>query len=570
MQAPKSYKQVQHSARCLVALNRFIYRCGDRNLSFFRTLRQASREEFTWDEECAKAFEELKAYLRSPKILTRPEGKEELQLYLAVSRGAVSSVLIRKEEKIQNPIYYVSHVLHDPEENYPLIDKFGLALVTSARKLKSYFENHPIVVIMEQPLKGILSNRAQTGRLAKWAIELSEFEITFIPRIGIKAQALADFVTECTTRDLPEDIEHVPTPPERPLWTLYVDEADNPKGASVGILIQALEESWFEYALRFLSQATNNEAESEAMVTGLLLAQILGISRIVVKGGSKLVIEQIWGDCRVKNENLRKYHAKATTVVLGFDYEKPIYEEARIFSVGGEWEDWRSPTVKFLTTGELPGDKIESRKLQNRSHKFQKFQIFQGELYKASKLGPLLFCIPENKIQKTLFEVHEGDCRHYIRGKSLVLKITRAGYFWPTMMNDSLEYMKKCDSCQKMKAIPRQPVAEMTPVLCPTPFAMWGIDLVGQFVKPATKYKDVVVVVDYFSKVRVWKFKEGDLVLRLFKASKPKKQDKLNPKWEGPYKIRTVMGPGTYELEMLLGKAIKHTWHGIYVKEYYT
>ncbi|GAA0138842.1 hypothetical protein LIER_00508 [Lithospermum erythrorhizon] len=160
MQAPKSYKEVQRLVGCLVALNRFISQSGDRNLPFFRKLRQASREEFTWDEECSKSFEELKTYLGSQKILTRPEGKEELQLYLAISEGAVSSVLIREEEKIQKPIYYISHVLHGPEENYPLIEKFVLALITSARKLKAYFESHPIAVVTKQPLKRILSNLA--------------------------------------------------------------------------------------------------------------------------------------------------------------------------------------------------------------------------------------------------------------------------------------------------------------------------------------------------------------------------------------------------------------------------
>ncbi|GAA0153629.1 hypothetical protein LIER_37708 [Lithospermum erythrorhizon] len=390
MQAPKSYKEVQCLSGSLVGLNRFILRPEDKNLPFFRKL----------------TFEELKAYLGSLKILTRPEGKKELQLYLAISKGTLSSVLIREEEKIQKPIYYVSHVLHGLEENYHLIDKFVLALVTSARKLKTYFENHPIAVVTKQPLKRILSNPAQTGRLTKWAIELSKFEITFIPRTGIKAQALVDFVIECTARDLPEDTEHVPTPPELPLWTLYVDGASNPKGVGAGILIQRPEDSCFEYALRFLFQAMNNEVEYKAMVTGLLLAQSLGISRIMVRGYSKLVIVQIREDCGVKNESLRKYHAKATIVVLGFDYvifehiprgenehvdhlsrlamtyyediprgvyiehrERPMYDEARIFLVGGEEKDWRSPIVKFFTTGDLLEDKVVARKLQNRSHK---------------------------------------------------------------------------------------------------------------------------------------------------------------------------------------------------------
>ena len=81
----------------------------------------------------------MREYLESHKLLSRPEPGEQLQLYLAVSEGAVSGVLVREENQIQRPIYYVSHVLHGAEENYPLIDKFDLSLVLSARKLKAYF-----------------------------------------------------------------------------------------------------------------------------------------------------------------------------------------------------------------------------------------------------------------------------------------------------------------------------------------------------------------------------------------------------------------------------------------------
>ncbi|GAA0161517.1 hypothetical protein LIER_17814 [Lithospermum erythrorhizon] len=73
----------------------------------------------------------------------------------------------------------------------------------------------------------------------------------------------------------------------------------------------------------------------------------------------------------------------------------------------------------------------------------------------------------------------------------------------------------------------------------------------------------------YNRRVKIRQFKEGDLVLRLFKASKPKKQDKLNPKCEGPYRVRRVIGSGTYELEELSRIAIKHTWLVIYLKRYY-
>ncbi|GAA0148740.1 hypothetical protein LIER_36787 [Lithospermum erythrorhizon] len=101
--------------------------------------------------------------------------------------------------------------------------------VISARNLKAYFEAHPIVVVTEQPMKRILSNPAQTGRLTKWAIELSEFEITFAPKTGVKAQALVDFIIECTARDPQGNQEYVPELPERPRWILYINGAKLPE-----------------------------------------------------------------------------------------------------------------------------------------------------------------------------------------------------------------------------------------------------------------------------------------------------------------------------------------------------
>ncbi|GAA0187094.1 hypothetical protein LIER_34382 [Lithospermum erythrorhizon] len=142
--------------------------------------------------------------------------------------------------------------------------------------------------------------------------------------------------------------------------------------------------------------------------------------------------------------------------------------------------------------------------------------MVQGELYRRWHLGPLLFCVAKRNIDQVLCEVHEGEvCRHHMGAKSLALKITRAGYFWPMLMNDAAEYVKKCNSCQKMQGVPRQPVIEMTPVLWQFPFAIWGIDLIGQFFKPPVKYKDAIVAVEYFSK---W-VEAAPLKLKMWKNS---------------------------------------------------
>ncbi|GAA0169532.1 hypothetical protein LIER_40780 [Lithospermum erythrorhizon] len=106
------------------SLSRFISKSGKRNLPFFKNLWKASTSNFQWDDECNKAFEDLKQYLRSPQLLSRPEEGEELQLYLPVADGAIRNVLVREEDGVQRPIYYVSHVseLHGSEENYLIID----------------------------------------------------------------------------------------------------------------------------------------------------------------------------------------------------------------------------------------------------------------------------------------------------------------------------------------------------------------------------------------------------------------------------------------------------------------
>ena len=104
-------------------------RATDRCLPFFRTLKRS----FEWTTECQQAFEELKVYLSSPPLLSPSQPGEELFLYLAVSPAAISAALIREEEKIQKPVYYVSRALRGAEERYPPMEKLAFALVTVAR-----------------------------------------------------------------------------------------------------------------------------------------------------------------------------------------------------------------------------------------------------------------------------------------------------------------------------------------------------------------------------------------------------------------------------------------------------
>ena len=106
--------EVQSLMGKTAALNRFVSRSTDKRLPFFKILRKA----FQWTEECQQVFEELKVYLSSPPLLRPSQTGEELYLYLTISSTAVSSALIREEERVQKPVYYTNRALRGAEERY--------------------------------------------------------------------------------------------------------------------------------------------------------------------------------------------------------------------------------------------------------------------------------------------------------------------------------------------------------------------------------------------------------------------------------------------------------------------
>ena len=165
MEAPRSRKDVQRLNGRLAVLNRFISKSSDRSLPFFKALSGGGRLE--WTSEFESAFAELKAYLGSPELLSTPIPREPLYIYLGVSNSVVSSALIREEDRVQRPAYYVSKTLLDVENQYSHIEKLIYALLISARKLRPYFQAHTIIVPTAHSLRSVLYKPETSGRLAK-------------------------------------------------------------------------------------------------------------------------------------------------------------------------------------------------------------------------------------------------------------------------------------------------------------------------------------------------------------------------------------------------------------------
>ena len=158
---------------------------GEKALPLYRLLRRT--EHFEWTEAATAGLDEIKAILATNPVLAAPNIGEPMLLYIAATHQVVSAVLVVERETdghkfpLQKPVYYVSTVLTPCKSRYPHYQKIAVALFMASRKLRHYFQECSITVALEVPLNDIINNRDATGQIAKWAIELLPFDITYKP-----------------------------------------------------------------------------------------------------------------------------------------------------------------------------------------------------------------------------------------------------------------------------------------------------------------------------------------------------------------------------------------------------
>ncbi|XP_050262614.1 uncharacterized protein LOC126707068 [Quercus robur] len=210
----------------------------------------------------------------------------------------------------------------------------------------------------------------------------------------------------------------------------------------------------------------------------------------MLKSDSKLVIEQVRGDYEAKETRMQKYLKLTNQLASNFhrpefvwiprdqnaeadevarnasadDQDKindwrleepnsPSIKEFQTFPVH-TYSGWTSPILSFLR--DLPPNPEEAKKIQKRA---ARFTVLNDELYKRGFSQPYLRCIEEEEARYVLEEVHRGVCEDHVGPKSFVRKIMRAGYFWPMMQQDAVDFVKRCDSCQRFR-IPRTIISD--------------------------------------------------------------------------------------------------------------
>ncbi|GKB57896.1 reverse transcriptase domain-containing protein [Tanacetum coccineum] len=533
--SPRCLKDVQKLNGKLASLNRFLSKSAEKSLPFFKTLKKCTKKsDFQWTQEAEAAFKQMKKLIAELPMLTAPKEKEELIVYLAAAKEAISAVLMTDREGKQVPVYFVSRALRGPEINYTPMEKLVLALLSASKRLKRYFQAHTIVVITDQPIKQLLSSSEISGRMLKWKFELEGYDIQYRPRTAIKGQILADFIVERPEEESPDELmtepEEIPEP-----WTLFTDGSSCIDGSGAGLILTNPEGVEFTYAMRFTFEATNNEAEYEALIAGLRIAEQMGIKNLQAHVDSRLVANQVNGSYVAKESGMIQYLNKVKTLTRSFREfsikqvprsenkkadalskiastsfahlskqvlveelkEKSINEKEILAVVEEEGNTWMTPICEYLTKEILPADKKKARAIRRKA---VRYTMINGTLYKKSFLGPWLRCVGPLQANYVLREIHEGSCNMHSGPRSVVAKAIRTGYYWPTMHMDARKLIRECNDCQVHRPVPRNPQQNLSPITSPWPFYKWGIDIAGPFPEGPGKVKFLIVAIDYFTK----------------------------------------------------------------------
>nr|GEX53582.1 hypothetical protein [Tanacetum cinerariifolium] len=571
----KCLKDVQKLNGKLASLNTFLAKSAEKSLPFFKTLKKCTKKsDCHRTAKAKKAFKQMKQLIAELPMLTAPVKRDELIVYFTAAKDTISADLMTEREAKQMLIYFVSRALRGPKIKCTSMEKLVLALVHTS---------NPKEILSSTPNHSNYGLANTTGAIKIGSCrEATEVEHQ-IRRICHTLQ------TQSVSQGA--DISRI----HRLIFT-------NPEGMK------------FTYALRFSFDATNNEAEYEALIAGLRIAKKMGVKNLQANVDSRLA-SQVNGTYIVKEVVMIQYLEKMT----------PIFE--------------------YLTEETLPADVKESRAVRR----------------------PL-------QVNYVLRDIHERSCSMHPGTRSIVAKASRIGYYWPTMHKDARTLIKACQDSQVHKPVPRNPQQQLTPITSPWPFYKWGIDIAGPFPEGPKKVKFLIVAMDYFtylgegikarldagnknwmeelshvlwayrtmikssnedtpfsltyetetvipteigmptlrtekvdliqnnealeinldlleerieqaaihdakskakiemyynSKVRNTSFKLGDVVYRNNDASRAEDTGKLGPKWEGPYKVTEALGKGAYKLRDLDGKQLSQTWNISNLKKYY-
>nr|XP_027122280.1 uncharacterized protein LOC113739249 [Coffea arabica] len=480
MPIPKTQKDVKSFLGKINFIGRFIAQLTSTCEPLFELLKKNGPMD--WNENCQQAFDKIKNYLLNPPVLVPPQPGRPLIMYLSVLDEAVGYVLGQHDKfgKKEQAIYYLSKKFTAYEANYSFLERSCCALVWTAQKLGHYLLGYTTYLISRSdPLKYLLEKSMPTGRMAKWQMILSEFDIVFITQKTVKGQGIADYLAE-NLRDDDYQPLHTYFPDEEilfvgavedmsdqyPGWRLFFDGASNFFGTGIGAVLVSPEGKHYPATTKLRFPCANNIAEYEACIFGLKMALDMEIKDLIAFSDSDLLVHQtlkqwVTLDSKVmlyhcsllsltnKFRNLELRHipctgnafADALTTLSSMIQHpdelviEPIHIQLQnrpayclVTERVTDGRSWYNDIKEFMKMGSYPPDtdSVAKKFLRRMSSRF----FLNGDvLYKKTFDLGLLRCINEEEAGYMMKEVHSGICGSHRNGHLFAKKIMRTGYF---------------------------------------------------------------------------------------------------------------------------------------------
>uniref|UniRef100_A0A2N9GNQ3 Uncharacterized protein n=1 Tax=Fagus sylvatica TaxID=28930 RepID=A0A2N9GNQ3_FAGSY len=434
----------------------------------------------------------------------------------------------RKEQAI----YYLSKKFTEPETHYLLVEKTCCALAWASKKLRQYMLYYTTWLVSRMdPIKYIFEKLALTGKIARWQVLLSEFDILFVVRKAIKGQAIADYLADYPSEQLelmdsefPDEDVMTVDEGDHCRWKLYFDGAANSIGSGIGAVLVSPKGQQTPIAVKLGFDCTNNMTEYEACIVGLQAALEFGAYELEVFGDSLLIVSQTNGEWQARDPKLIPYQRYISQLVPKFKYITFTYtprahnhfvdalatlasliklaEGDDCMNVEAEIDNkpWYYDIKRFIQDREYPPRATENEKKYIRRMAFQFF--LSGEiLYKRTHDATLLRCVDAEEANRLIQEMHAGLMGAHANGPFLARKIMRVGYYWLTMERDCIRHVQMCHKCQMYQNCKNAPPQYLHTMALPWPFSAWGMDVIGAITPKASNgHEFILVAIDYFTK----------------------------------------------------------------------
>ncbi|GJT65897.1 reverse transcriptase domain-containing protein [Tanacetum coccineum] len=401
----KCLKDVQRLNGKLASLNRFLSKSAEKSLPFFKTLKKCTKKsDFQWTAEAETAFKQMKKLIAELPMLTAPKEKEELLIYLAAAREAISSVLMTERDGKQVPIYFGSRALkadfiversEDDPSDTPMEDKEELPDPwISFTNGSSCIDGYGSGLILTNP-EGMEFTYALRFRFYATNNE-AEYKALIVGLRITKQMGVKNLQANVDSRLMANQVNGTYIAKE-PGIIKYLEK------------VRTLTSTFKEFSIKQVHRGENKKADALSKMT----------STSIVHLSKQVLVKEL--------------------------KEKSIDEKEVLAVVEEVGRTWMTLIHEYLTEEILPEEKRKARTIR---HKAGRYAVTNGILYKNSFLGPWLRCVGPLQANYVLREIHEGSYSMHAGPRSVVVKALRSGYYWPTMHADASKLIRECNSFQ--------------------------------------------------------------------------------------------------------------------------